>query len=104
LGGTSLINANVFIVPDPDVFAEYNWPSAIHYDDLQPYYQRARQVLASTPHPRAMQLAKIKALSRRADELGIKVDVLDINVNFTIDGANPYGANGIPSGPEKGGT
>jgi cholesterol oxidase len=96
LGGTSLVNANVAIVPDPDVFAEFNWPSAIHYDDLQPYYQRARQVLASTPHPRAMQLAKIKALSRRAAELGIEVEALHINVNFTIDGANPYGVQQKP--------
>ncbi len=96
LGGTSLVNANVAIVPDPDVFAEFNWPSAIHYDDLQPYYQRARQVLASTPHPRAMELAKIKALSRRAAELGVEVEALHINVNFTIDGANPYGVQQKP--------
>jgi cholesterol oxidase len=96
LGGTSLINANVAIVPDREVFAEFNWPTAIRFDDLQPYYQRARQVLASTPHPRAMQLAKIKALSRRAQELGVDVKALNINVNFTIDGANPYGVQQKP--------
>src|SRR5215475_11278208 len=96
LGGTSLINANVAIVPDREVFAEFNWPTAIRYDDLQPYYQRARQVLASTPHPRAMQLAKIKALSRRAQELGVDVKALNINVNFTIDGTNPYGVQQKP--------
>ncbi len=66
LGGTSLINANVAIGRNP-TFSPNTTGRAIHYDDLQPYYQRARQVLASTPHPRAMQLAKIKALSRRAD-------------------------------------
>ena len=46
LGGTSLINANVAIVPDREVFEQFHWPSEITYDALQPYYQRARQVLA----------------------------------------------------------
>ena len=48
LGGTSLINANVAIVPDREVFEQFHWPAAITYDALQPYYQRARQVLART--------------------------------------------------------
>ena len=29
LGGTSLVNANVSIKPDPRVFTEYSWPAAI---------------------------------------------------------------------------
>src|SRR6516164_5048539 len=69
LGGTSLINANVAIVPDREVFEQFHWPSAITYDDLQTYYDRARQVLAANPHPRAAQLAKVQALDRRAQEL-----------------------------------
>src|ERR1035438_101005 len=48
LGGTSLINANVAIVPDPDVFDEFNWPTEIRYNDLQPYYDRARGDRKST--------------------------------------------------------
>ena len=91
LGGTSLINANVAIVPDREVFEQFNWPAEISYDVLKPYYDRARQVLASTPHPKAMSLAKVQALSRRAQELGISVEALNINVNFTIDGPNPHG-------------
>lgn len=95
LGGTSLINANVAIVPDAEVF-DSNWPSTITRDSLKTYYGRARSVLASTPHPRAMQLAKVQALKRRADELGLPLTALDINVNFTIDGTNPYG---VPQKP-----
>jgi cholesterol oxidase len=96
LGGTSLINANVAIVPDREVFEQFNWPAAITYDELQPYYDRARGVLASTPHPNALQLAKMQALDRRARELGTTVEPLNINVNFTIDGINPYGVEQKP--------
>ena len=96
LGGTSLINANVAIVPDREVFEQLNWPSGITYDALLPYYQRARQVLAANPHPQALQLAKVQALDRRARELGISVQPLDIVVNFTIDGLNPYGVEQKP--------
>src|SRR5437588_2606571 len=96
LGGTSLINANVAIVPDREVFEQFNWPSALTYDELQPFYQRAHGVLAAGPHPRALQLAKVQALDRRARELGGTAQALDINVNFTIDGPNPYGVEQKP--------
>ena len=58
LGGTSLINANVAIVPDREVFEQFHWPASIAYDALLPYYQRARQALAANPHPHALELAK----------------------------------------------
>src|ERR1051325_6845516 len=50
LGGTSLINANVAILPDREVFEQLSWPKAFGYDSLLPYYQRARKVLAANPH------------------------------------------------------
>ncbi len=96
LGGTSLINANVAIVPDEEVFTQFNWPSAIHYNDLLPYYQKAKTVLAANPHPNALNLAKVQALNRRAVEIGTTVKPLDIVVNFTINGVNPYGVNQKP--------
>ena len=96
LGGTSLINANVAIVPDREVFEQFNWPASITYDALLPFYRRAHEVLAANPHPRAAELAKVKALDRRARELGLAAQALDIVVNFTIDGANPYGVEQKP--------
>src|SRR5215472_6226424 len=96
LGGTSLINANVAICPDREVFEQFNWPKAITYDSLKIYYQRARQVLAPNPHPSALQLRKVQALDRRAREMGTTAEALDIVVNFKIDGSNPYGVEQKP--------
>ncbi len=96
LGGTSLVNANVAIVPDQEVFRLAGWPAALGYDALQPYYQRARQVLDARPHPRAMQLLKVQALERRATQLGWHAEPLDLTVNFHLDGRNPYGVEQKP--------
>jgi cholesterol oxidase len=96
LGGTSLINANVAIVPDREVFEQYHWPAAITYDTMQPYYQRAQQALAANPHPRALELAKVQALERRAVKLGTHAQALNIVVNFTVDGPNAFGVNQKP--------
>ena len=96
LGGTSLINANVAIIPDREVFAQFGWPGAITYDALAPFYQTAAGVLAANPHPKALELAKVKALDRRAQEIGTSAQALNIVVNFTIDGNNPYG---VPQKP-----
>lgn len=96
LGGTSLINANVAIVPDEEIFLQPEWPRGINRPALQPYYDTARKMLASRPHPRATQLLKVQALERRAKEIGLEAYGLDINVNFDIDGINPHG---VPQKP-----
>ena len=96
LGGTSLINANVAIVPDREVFEQFHWPTSLTFDTLQPYYQRAHQALAANPHPQAMQLAKVQALDRRARQMGAHAQPLDIVVNFNIDGPNAFGVNQKP--------
>jgi cholesterol oxidase len=96
LGGTSLINANVAIEPDPEVFEQFHWPASITLDELRPYYKMARDVLAPSVHPRAMQLGKVQALNRRAQEMGTSVEALTIAVNFTINGNNPHGMEQRP--------
>ncbi len=91
LGGTSLVNANVAIEPDEDVFSLPGWPAGLRGQELKPYYARARQALAATPHPRARQLPKVQALERRAHEFGGAVEPLNLAVNFDIDGPNQFG-------------
>src|SRR5215813_12219247 len=88
LGGTSLINANVAIRPDREVFEQFHWPEAITYDSLQDFYDQAFQVLGANPHPRAAELPKVQALNRRAQELGMSAQPLDIVVNFKPAGNN----------------
>lgn len=103
LGGTSLINANVAIVPDAGVFERGGWPAGIRMDEMLPYYDRAFEMLAAVPHPRGgknpqngPQLTKVQALQRRATELGLEAQPLRLAVNFDIDGPNPHGVEQKP--------
>lgn len=52
LGGTSLINANVSIHPDPRLFADKRWPEALRADVdtlLKEGYERAAEMLKPSP-------------------------------------------------------
>lgn len=91
LGGTSLINANVAIIPDSGVFELANWPASLTHDSLLPYYERARAVLDASPHPHAAELGKVQALDERARQMGTHALPLNIAVNFRIEGPNQYG-------------
>lgn len=91
LGGTSLINANVAIAPDPEVFASPPWPRRLTLAGLQPYFARAKNTLAVAVHPRASELKKMQALRRRADPIGQPVTALELAVNFNLDGRNAHG-------------
>lgn len=96
LGGTSLINANVAIVPDPEVFELAGWPRSMRYEDMKTYYERTRAVLAAKPAKGVADLLKFQALDRRARQLGGAAEPLNIAVNFEIDGPNPYGVEQHP--------
>jgi cholesterol oxidase len=96
LGGTSLVNANVAIVPDRELFERVEWPKALGYDELKPFYELARKTLDATPHPRAAELMKVQALGRRAGQIGRKAEALNIAVNFTVNGKNQHGVDQQP--------
>nr|BFE93466.1 hypothetical protein GCM10020185_40020 [Pseudomonas brassicacearum subsp. brassicacearum] len=54
LGGTSLINANVSLEPEPGVFEDPRWPQAVreHQDTLlKDGYARAREMLKPNSYP-----------------------------------------------------
>ncbi|CAN5602670.1 hypothetical protein BH09MYX1_BH09MYX1_30970 [soil metagenome] len=68
LGGTSLINANVMIRPEPGVLTTAPWPTL---PNLDPYYARAESVLTPMQHP-APPLKSI-AFRRAAEAAGMGV-------------------------------
>ena len=96
LGGTSLVNANVALVPDEETFTAGAWPKGVTLDTLKPFYQEVKKVLDVGPHPNWQNLPKIQALDQRARELGLRANPLNIAVNFTVDGVNPHG---VPQKP-----
>ncbi|MGB5984112.1 MAG: alpha/beta fold hydrolase [Desulfobacterales bacterium] len=69
LGGTSLVNANVALRPEPWVFNEQQWPQALREDTfgLNEGFSRAETMLAVQPFPdQGPPLNKYEALKRSA--------------------------------------
>jgi len=88
LGGTSLINANVALEPDPRVMRTARWPRIFaDPETLKPYYELARKELGSTPLPSRYSPNKLKALEVSAKGMGLEVERPPINVTFedTVD-------------------
>lgn len=97
LGGTSLVNANVAIIPEDAVFARGPWPSAIRMNALRPFYQKASDTLEISPHPRGNQLRKVQALAKRArGRSDAQFELLKLAVNFTRDGMDENGVERRP--------
>lgn len=88
LGGTSLVNANVSLHPDPRAFDDPQWPEEIRADredGLAQGYERAEEMLSPQPYPDDFPpLPKLAALERSAQGMG-KADSFyrpPINVTF----------------------
>ncbi|MFT5708996.1 MAG: cholesterol oxidase, partial [Oceanospirillaceae bacterium] len=87
LGGTSLINANVSLEPDTQVFAQSCWPPQIKQDlstHIKQGFDRAREMLKATPFPATTDLAKTNAHKKSAQAMGEAEHFYrpPINVNF----------------------
>ncbi|KAF2821646.1 FAD/NAD(P)-binding domain-containing protein [Ophiobolus disseminans] len=73
LGGTSLINAGVWLRPDERVLRGTEWPVEIREQGLDKYYDRAEQVFQPTPYPLTYATpAKLSALETLARSLGLQ--------------------------------
>ena len=82
LGGTSLINANVAIIPEDFAFQQSGWPPSLNRASLQPYYDRAAKILRPNPFPANAVLRKRYALDARAAQLHTTTELLNIVVTF----------------------
>jgi cholesterol oxidase len=91
LGGTSLINANVALPPDPRVWEDPVWPAALINDGvMEEGFDRAERMLRPQPFPREKRLDKLDRLEEAAKALGGSVTRVPINVSFS---AGPNAAN-----------
>jgi cholesterol oxidase len=95
LGGTSLINANVALRPDPRLWQDPRWPAAVRADaaGLAAGYARAEAMLQPTPLPDDFPtLPKLNALAQSARQLGMKERFSRPPITVTFkDGENAAG-------------
>jgi len=89
LGGTSLINFNVAIVPDREVFLE-SWPAAFRAEveaspegvgGLGEYYKRAQRMLGANSYAEDGGLRRTEVFGEIARHAGTTAEPLNITVN-----------------------
>ena len=88
LGGTSLINGNVMLVPEKRVFDDPAWPQSLRAERdslLAEGYARARRMLQPVSYPDEVSLLKLKAFEASAAALGVACTRPPINVTFRAD-------------------
>ena len=83
LGGTSLINANVCLEPDPRVLEDPRWPKPVRMDGvLAEGLARARTMLRPIPYPGLRKLLKLEQLGASATALGGVLSQPPLHVTF----------------------
>jgi cholesterol oxidase len=91
LGGGSLVNAGVSLVPDKRVFADDAWPGQVAQDGtIEEGYRRAEQWLRPASDPRAREMTKFGVLDKASQGLGGTMVAPRIAVSFE-DNTNPAG-------------
>ncbi len=95
LGGTSLINANVALRANSEVFKDPRWPKEFRDQGgeiLEPYYQAAEVMLGTSMYPADWpELPKVSALKRSASAFeNAKAEPAPLNVTFEA-GPNAVG-------------
>lgn len=101
LGGSSLVNANVSLRPEPRIFEDPRWPEGLRRNVdtlLEQGFRRAEEMLRPNPYPvdGFPPLPKLEALELSARSLEAKFYRAPINVNFTVNGKNHVGVEQRP--------
>lgn len=87
LGGTSLINANVALFADPDIFGD-RWPKEFrpHGFELLPGLSRAVEMLEPTAYPFHLPpLLKLQALEKAHKQLQVQTPLSRLPINVTFE-------------------
>ena len=86
VGGGSLINAGVFLRPDPQVFEDERWPAAFRADvatRLAEGYAKAEQLLAPEPYPSGRATPpKLAAMEKAAQSVGLTAQRAPLTIAF----------------------
>ncbi|HXF00117.1 MAG TPA: GMC oxidoreductase [Solirubrobacterales bacterium] len=82
LGGTSLVNAGVALHASKWVFDDERWPAELRGGVADEWYDRATEMLAPARWPYERPLAKLAALDKAGDSVGLKGERPPINVNL----------------------
>lgn len=83
LGGTSLINANVCLKPDPRAFQDEAWPEDVRGDGLlSEGYVRARAMLQPLPTPPDPHLIKLDMMAASAKAFGTEMNRPPLHIAF----------------------
>jgi cholesterol oxidase len=91
LGGGSLVNAGVSLIPDKRVFTDEAWPGQLSQDGtIEEGYRRAEQWLRPASDPRAREMTKYGVLERASAGMGATIVAPRIAVSFE-DNTNPAG-------------
>jgi cholesterol oxidase len=89
LGGTSLINANVCLRPDPRIFDDGVWPQEVYSDGLlREGFARAERMLRPQPFAGGP-IKKLEALETAASALGVPLGRPPLHIAFS---SGPNGA------------
>ncbi len=94
LGGTSLINAGITIMPDERLFADAKWPLALRNDRLTRLaegFGRASEILVPVTYPDSYpELQKVQAHEKSAKGMNARFSKTPMHIVFE-DGPNPVG-------------
>ncbi|KAK6209218.1 hypothetical protein LQW54_006538 [Pestalotiopsis sp. IQ-011] len=103
LGGTSLINANVYLEADEQTLKQESWPREIRRDpkrEMDKYYAKARKMLEPETYPDDWPaLPKLELLKRQAEALNMKDKFRKVEQTTRFrNGPNAAGVEMTPSG------
>ena len=110
VGGGSIVYGGISVQPPEDLFYEF-FPHGISYQELQPYYERVRQMLRITPVPADIEASsyydyarvftehaanaglEVESVGQATDWDIIRSEIAGIISPSAIIGESPYGIN-----------
>lgn len=93
VGGGSLVYFNVHIRTPRKIFEDPRWPKGVKREILDPYYDKAKEILDARPYPSqpsSLLPHRTTTFMKAAHNAGRKAEMLDICVHTGTERVNPY--------------